>query len=93
LIILVSALTVIGGLVVLVFFAGFVKELYRAIRNSHRVATVAVRTSQRRRRPNWREWWFAFKNDIFSTYTELRIGWIGIPHDHSAPLRNRLPRY
>lgn len=92
-IILVSVLTFIGGLVILVFFAGFGKELYRAIRNSHRVATVAVRTSQQRRRPNWREWWFAFKNDIFSGYTELQIGWVGIPRDPSAPLRNRLPRY
>lgn len=87
-----SVLTVIGGLVVLMVSTSFIVEVVRAARNSHRVATVAVRTKQRRK-PSLKEWWFAFKKDLYSGYSELQIGWIGIPHNPSVPLRNRLPRH
>lgn len=69
-----------------------VGELNRAIRQSHRVATVAVRAGGGpRRKIRYKEWRRAFKREFGSSYSSLIIRFVEIPHDPSKPLRARLP--
>lgn len=79
----------VGALVI--GFIGWVilSEIVRAIRQSHRVATVSVRICMHeRRRPTWREWWFAFRREFFRAhYSYLTIGFINIPFNPSEPMR------
>ena len=75
-----------GGIALVAW--SFLSEIVRAVRQSHRVATVHVRVSlAERRRPTWREWWFSFRRELFRSYSYLTIGFINIPHNPSEPMR------
>lgn len=77
------------GVGVVTFLAGLlIGEIVRAVRQSHRVATVSARVFKRRRKPTWREWYYAFRREFFNGYTALRIGWIEIPHNPNERLRS-----
>lgn len=70
------------------------EEVFRALRQSHRIAVVCIRTRLfQRRNPTLREWWRCFCREVFSEYTSLEISFIEIPHDPSKPMRSALRRY
>lgn len=70
----------------------FVAEVYRALRQSRRVAAVVIRRSSMvRRRITCREWAYSFRREFFSSYSSLIVGFIEIPRDPSKPLRARFP--
>lgn len=83
-----APLTAIGAGVVVFLTIIALAETIRAIRQSHRVATVSARVFERRRKPTWREWYYAFRRELFNGYTVLRIGWIEIPHNPNERLRS-----
>lgn len=85
---LVASLTVVGAGVVAFLIFILVQEFIRAVRQSHRVATVSARVFEQRRKPTWREWYYAFRRDFFYVYSALRIGWIEIPHNPNEKLRS-----
>lgn len=90
--VLLVILASIGAAVVAFVVGLFVEEVWRAGRQSLRVAAVAIRVHLAdRRRVSCREWWRAFKRELFSSYSSLIIGFIEIPRDPSKPLRARLP--
>jgi hypothetical protein len=80
------------GFTVVGFVVGSVlQEIFRAIRQSHRVVSVSIRAGGgERRSPTWREWWRAFRYDFCSSYSSLVIRFIEIPRDPSKPMRSRL---
>lgn len=87
-----SPFTAIGVGIVTFLICLLIGELNRAIRQSHRVATVAVRAGGGpRRKITYREWRRAFKREFGSSYSSLIIRFVEIPHDPSKPLRARLP--
>jgi hypothetical protein len=66
-------------------------EFVRAARQSLRVCVVHVRAGGgERRRVTSREWWFAFRRELFRSYSSLVIRCIEIPHDPNKPMRPRL---
>jgi hypothetical protein len=80
--------TMIGVFVVSFFVFYLLSETVRAIRQSHRVATVHIRVSTaERRRPTVREWWYCFIREFDRKYDYLTIGFINIPHNPSKPMR------
>jgi len=80
----------IGAAIVAFFLACIVSETVRAVRQSRRVAAVAVRHATGRRRITAREWWYGFKREWFSGYSSLVIGFVEIPRNPDEPLRGRL---
>jgi hypothetical protein len=81
----------IGAVVVWLVVLRVIQEVIRSLRQSHRVATIYVRTHVcERRPPTLREWAFSFRQELFSSYDSLIIAFIEIPHDPSKPLRARL---
>jgi len=67
-------------------------EVIRALRQSKRIAAIAIRhASGERRRITCREWLFSFRRELFSSYTSLRVGFIDVPRNPSCPFRARLP--
>jgi hypothetical protein len=87
-ILLVTPFASIGVGVVAVIACLLFGEIVRAIRQGHRVSTVAARVFERRRKATWREWYYAFRREFFNGYAVLRIGWIEIPHDPNERLRS-----
>ena len=87
-IVLVTPFAAIGVGVVTFLACLLLGETVRAIRQSHRVSTVAARAFKRRRKPTWGEWYYAFRREFFSGYAVLRIGWIEIPHNPNERLRS-----
>lgn len=80
-----------AGMVAFVVFL-FVAEIIRALRQSKRVAAIAIRRSSGvRRRITCREWAYSFRREFFSSYSSLIIGFIEIPRDPRKRLRARLP--
>lgn len=77
------------GVGVVTFLANLlIGEILRAVRQSHRVATVSARVFERRRKPTWREWYYAFRREFFNGYSVLRVGWVEIPHNPNGRLRS-----
>ncbi|PWE57147.1 hypothetical protein DEM27_05765 [Metarhizobium album] len=82
----------IGAGVVTLIIIVVSAELIRAARQSKRVAAVAVRYNcQGRRRITAKEWCFAFRRELTSGYSSLRIGYVDIPRNPDQPMRARLP--
>lgn len=80
-----------AGMVAFILFL-FAAEVIRALRQSKRVAAIAIRRSNmKRRRITCREWVWAFRREFFSSYDSLIIGFIEIPRNPSKPLRARIP--
>ncbi len=69
----------------LVFWAmllyGILKETVRAVRQSHRIATVHTRLQAQRRKPTFKMWFRCFRREFFSTYSRTRIGHFELDHD------------
>lgn len=84
--------TAIGAGMLTFIVVSFLSEVVRAVRQSHRIASVHVRVGfGERRRPTWWEWWLCFRNELFRNYSYLTIGFIRVPHNPSERMRGRIP--
>lgn len=85
---IVYPLAAIGALVVGSIAISALAEIVRSARQSVRVAAVAARAYDRRRRPTIKAVLFAFRGEFLSNYSSLRIGVFEVPRDPSKPIRS-----
>lgn len=83
----ISFFSIIGGTVVVWFLFDLIREIIRALRNGHRVATVAVRPT--RRFPTFRQWMRGFWYEFTGSHSSIIIRRIEIPRNHREPLKAR----
>lgn len=83
-------LAAVGTIVVLAAAIAIAQEVWRAARQALRTSTAAVRSAERRRRPSFREWQFAFRREFLGGYYDsVLIGPFEVPRDPSLPIRRR----
>lgn len=73
-------LATIGAILVIDNFWFIAKELYRALRQSHRIATIISR-EYGTRNTTYKQWWYCFKDEVFSYYTTKRVAHFIVDYD------------
>lgn len=65
-----------------------VKELYRAAKQSHRIATIISR-EYGTRHTTYKQWWYCFKDEVFSYYTNKYVGNYRVDYDPNVKVTRR----
>ncbi len=73
--------TITGLIFWAVILYSVLKEVVRAMRQSHRIATVHTRFTTERRKPTFKMWLRCFKAEFYSSYSQTRIGYIELDHN------------
>lgn len=73
--------TITGLVFWTVILYSIAKETVRAMRQSHRIATVHIRLRTLRRRPSIGLWIKCFSKEFYSSYSQIRIGYVELDHN------------
>lgn len=65
-----------------------IEELCRAIRQSHRVATIISR-EYGTRKTTYKQWWYCFKDEVFSYYSTKELSIYEIDYNPSIKAKRR----